>query len=51
MSRSHDLAPVDDATAERLAGALRCATVSGTGERADDSADGEFVRLAVVCPR
>lgn len=46
MSRSHDLAPVDDATAERLAGALRCATVSGTGERADDSADGEFVRLA-----
>ncbi|MBF6536760.1 M20/M25/M40 family metallo-hydrolase [Nocardia farcinica] len=46
MSRSRDLAPVDDATAERLAGALRCATVSGTGERADDSADGEFVRLA-----
>ncbi|WP_228787249.1 M20/M25/M40 family metallo-hydrolase [Nocardia farcinica] len=46
MSRSHDLAPVDDATAERLAAALRCATVSGTGERADDSADGEFVRLA-----
>ncbi|AXK89463.1 peptidase [Nocardia sp. FDAARGOS_372] len=37
---------MDDATAERLAGALRCATVSGTGERADDSADGEFVRLA-----
>ncbi|MBF6143516.1 M20/M25/M40 family metallo-hydrolase [Nocardia farcinica] len=25
---------------------LTCATVSGTGERADDSADGEFVRLA-----
>ncbi|WP_050767982.1 M20/M25/M40 family metallo-hydrolase [Nocardia farcinica] len=46
MSRSRDLAPVDDATAERLAAALRCATVSGTGERADDSADGEFVRLA-----
>ncbi|BAD56512.1 putative peptidase [Nocardia farcinica IFM 10152] len=37
---------MDDATAERLAAALRCATVSGTGERADDSADGEFVRLA-----
>lgn len=40
------LAAVDDAVAERLAAALRCATVSGTGEEADDSADEEFVRLA-----
>ncbi|WP_051026805.1 M20/M25/M40 family metallo-hydrolase [Nocardia higoensis] len=40
------LEAVDDAVAERLAAALRCATVSGIGEEPDESADGEFVRLA-----
>lgn len=40
------LEAVDDAVAERLAAALRCATVSGIGEEPDDSADAEFVRLA-----
>lgn len=48
-------APVDDATAERLAAALRCVTVSHADpEAADapaDSADAEFIRLAAHLER
>ncbi|WP_459545091.1 M20/M25/M40 family metallo-hydrolase [Nocardia sp. X0981] len=48
-------APVDDATAERLAAALRCVTVSyadpETADVTGDSAEAEFVRLAAHLER
>ncbi|MBF6330284.1 M20/M25/M40 family metallo-hydrolase [Nocardia transvalensis] len=40
---------VDDPTAERLAAALRCATISSDGD--DDGAEGEFERLAAHLER